>query len=507
MIKEVLPPMICFFSSFKYSKFLIKSLVFLVFSLFFLASPRAERVLDEQEVMARVLTRNLSVLATSYSPEMAKTLIDQAKSRFDTLISGQAYYNLDQSDQQSIVFGTDNRQLLWQAQATKRFSHGVEGSLSFSNQRDSTNSAFATNPNFYTTVLSLEVRAPLLQNRLGFSDRHSVKVAENQVETTVLEGLTFLGNQAYEAMQTYWNWVAARQSVVLAQAFLTRAQDFYQKNQNKKGLGLSEETDLVAAEALVLQREAELKAAQDLALDWEKLLALLLDLPLEEKLIPKESSFTSLTKINSLEASFKEASLLRTDYLSLQSQAKEKGLQIALAKDSKLPRVDFFTSLKLNSVDPSYGGALGETFQADNPNWLAGINFSLNFENRLAKSALESSKLAKAQLLYQIKALESQMEQQIRLSLQELKLQRGQKDRYGRLVGLQKRKLRLEEEKYFQGRSSSDLIIRYQEEVLNAERLLLNASLQKKMAELQYKHAMGALIPEDKRHLPEVPLN
>jgi hypothetical protein len=134
--------------------------------------------LNEHDVILLVLKQNLKAIAAGYDPKIAQTLITQVESQFDIFISGQARYNLDRSDKAYIVLGTDNRQVLYEADAKKKFPFGMEGRIFSSNQYYSSNSPFATDPRLFEPRIGFEAKAPFLKNRFGKSDRGEVNLAK-----------------------------------------------------------------------------------------------------------------------------------------------------------------------------------------------------------------------------------------------------------------------------------------------------------------------------------------
>lgn len=466
------------------------------------APSRADLRLDQDDVILIVLRQNLDVLAASYDPKIASTFITEVKSRFDTLINGQARYNMDRSAQQSIVFGTDNRQILYEAAAAKNFPFGLESRVSLSNQQDTTNTAFATDPSFFETRLTFELRAPFLRNRFGKSDRGDVKLAQAQEKVSEQSALNQLDEQSYQAVRTYWNLVASYYYLSLSKKFLKRAQDFLQVTQDKKVIGLSEDPDVLAAEALVEQRRVEILRAENLIKDFSDQLRTQLNLNLSEKIKPTEELFTKF-KIPSKAEVFEAALRNRNDYQALLREADARDIQIAVAKDQKLPNLDLFTSLELNSVDPAYNTVLGETFSGQNPNWFVGVDFDLFFENRFAKSALNRAQLEKARLLVNIKNLENNISLTIFEALREYQLQRKETFKFGKISGLQRQRVEIEEKNYLQGRSSSDVIVRFQTDWLDAEKQRLDSELREKLASVDLRRITATLIPEELKKLPK----
>jgi outer membrane protein TolC len=299
----------------------------------------------------------------------------------------------------------------------------------------------------------------------------------------------------------YWRLVASHHFLKVSKQFLARANDFLRVTRDKLHIGLSEDPDILAAQALAEERQVEILRAENFIKDFEERLRNHLNLSQSEKIVPTDKLFAK-ADIPSEVQIFETALKNRNDYQALLQEAEAKDIKIAVAKDQKLPNLDLFTSLELNSVDPSYGTALGQTFSAQNPNWVVGAQFGLSFENRQAKGELERGKLEKAQLLVNIKNLENDISTDIFEALRELKLQWQETIKYGKIADLQQRKLEVEEKNYLQGRSSSDIIVRFQTDWLDAEKKQLESELREKLSDVDLRRMMSILIPENLKKLP-----
>ncbi len=458
-------------------------------------------VLEEADVINGILRQNLVVLSRYYDPQIAATLITEAKSQFDTQIGGVVSYQLDQSDKPNIVLGTDNRVIIYEAEASKKIPYGVQGSIGLSNQRETTNSAFATDPEFFETILSFGVRAPFLKNRFGKSDRGRVSLAKTQKEVSTQDALASVEDQVYQALTNYWTLVAAQDFLKVGYRFLKMAQDFLMVTQHKKILGLSEDPDILAAQAQVEERNVEILRAKNLIKDLQEEMANRLDLRSSDPLETKDA-LAFVPHAFTREEGLQIALSRRNDYLALLTEAKAKDIEISIAKDQKWPSLDLLTSLELNSVDPSYGTVLGQTFSGQNPNWTVGVDFNLFFENRLARSVLTRTQLERARLLLGIKDLENRIVLEIDESMRELQLQKDERKKFTQISDLERKKLDIENKNYFLGRSSSDIITRFQNDYLDAEKNRLEALLREKLAWLDLRRSISTLIPLEQKKIP-----
>jgi outer membrane protein TolC len=117
-------------------------------------------------------------------------------------------------------------------------------------------------------------------------------------------------------------------------------------------------------------------------------------------------------------------------------------------------------------------------------------------ENRQAKGEFESAKLEKAKYILLLKKAERQILTQINNRVMQVNTAIERAATNKEVVKLQGKKLKAEERSFQFGRSSSDLLIRYQEDLLEA-RLALAASLYEyKLALIDLKLTQNALLDE-----------
>ncbi|HEX5034798.1 MAG TPA: TolC family protein [bacterium] len=455
--------------------------------------------LGEAEVIQWVIQRNLGIQAVSYDAPIAGTDVTKIEGLFDTNVKAEAYFQLDRSDKTSIVFGTDNRTVLYDVRAEKRFPVGVQGALVLTNRRDTTNSEFATDPAFFETILRAEVQGNLLRNRFGKSDKAQIALAKANERVVAEQALSFAEQRVAEALTQYWNWVAAGNYYQVARRFAKSAQDFVRNTTDKKTLGLAEETDTLGSQAQYVERQAEADRARNIQVDAEKRLRYMLDAAGEDPWTAKDplrSPHRTLVREDLLA----QALASRPEYLALKREAEARDIQIILAKDQTWPALDLYTSLETNAVDPGYGQVLGETFSFQNPNWVIGARFNIAIENRIAKGELERGKLEKARVLILMKEMENLIALQIDEQIRQVRLQQKEVANYTEAARLQNAKVQAEMEKFNLGRSDSDTIVRFNDDAIAAERRRLEAELRYRLAWVDLRKATGALLPPQLRN-------
>lgn len=459
-----------------------------------LAVQATERLeLTEAKVLALALEKNLGVQIASLDQQIGTTGIQAAKGAFDTLLELEVDHLIDKSDQATTIFGTDNRTTNFNFGVSRLLPSGTRAALEWQNKRESTNSVFATLNPYYESIMSLSVEQPLLQNFLGMQDRGTVTLAKNQADSVAALADHRTRAAILQVLVDYWNWITQAQLTSVARRSVQEAHTFERLAFEKESLGLYEATDVLAAQAGRLQMENQLADAIRATEDARGRLLRGLNLIPETTLVSSET-ITAKPKLPSLADELSLALAGRSDYLAVRTQVEEKRLSLQLAKNRRWPELDLVASLQLNGINAAYGSGLSEISSADHPSYFIGANFKWPIENRLARSKAKRTELEKMRVLLELKQLENQITQEVEEQWRAMETTLQQVTSNRRIEELQRKKWQQELAKYRTGRSSSDLVIRYQEDYLNAERITLDSLLRHQLATLGLKFATNTLV-------------
>lgn len=448
--------------------------------------------LTESRVIDLALEQNLSVLAAGEDREIAKTAIQQAKSVFDTQIHASADHLIDKRDQAIPLFGTDNRTTNFNLGAARAFPSGTRLSADWLNERNSTNSAFASiNPSYESTV-DLSIRQPILKNAFGQQDRGGVRLARKHFERIDHQSRRRVLEAVYRVLFDYWAWVSHRQNAGATSESVTQARRFEHLAGQKKIFGLYETTDVLAARANRLEMENLLTVAQRERDDAAGRLKRGLNLDADAALSSGEP--IPVGGAAGHDQARVAALANRSDYAAAKAHVEARQIEISLAKNRKWPEVDLVGSLKLNGVDSGYGNSLGEVGGADHPAYLFGGEFSWSLENRFARGEARRAEHESRKALFELKDVENQVVQEVDERWREAQSTLKQLKADREIERVQREKWVLELEKYGVGRSSSDFVIRYQEDYLAARRRTIATLFQHRMAVLGLKLAEETLV-------------
>ncbi len=449
--------------------------------------------LTEERVMVMALDQNLDVKIAHADSEISKTGIMQSKSRFDTFAHFDVNHRIDKNDQAIPVFGTNNKTTNWNLGLSKVLPTGTETSFEWQNQRESTNSAFAAiNPSF-ESALVFQIRQPLLQNVIGVLDRGAVKIAKKNYESADDFAQRQISVAVFQVLGHYWRWMADRVIVNVTERSYVEAKKFEKISEQKQEFGLHESTDVLDAKAQSLrilnalrldktQRDNTLGRLQhSLNLDDT------IEVRSNEKII-----FT--TERPHLPQAITQALEKRSDYLSVKSRLAANRIQVSLSKNQLWPELDLVASLDINGVAGAYRTATSEASSAANPAWYIGGSFLYPLENRQARSGRDRAQIEKVRSLYELKNLENQITQNVEEEWRNVITSINVVQTNRRIETLQRNKWQEELKKYRTGRSSSDIVTRFQEDYLVAERNTINSLYDHRIAVLGLRLAQNTLI-------------
>lgn len=452
--------------------------------------PARAVVVTARHVLERTYTENLRAKSIQLERDISREDVRLALSQYDPLLTGEAFYEKDTSQRATTVFGTSSSETRYSLGITQLAPSGTAVTLTFLTEKQTTNSIFATNPSLFDTRTILSISQPVLNNFFGFANRKSVALARQTQEAVATQVDSRLLDLAYANLVTYWNWYLYQQLVVVNRDAVSAARRLYQTNRQKMVIGLIEESDLNAFAANVDLTLSELYIVQGNLDAAEAPLRVALNYP-RAPLVPGREHFGPAA-LPAVETMIREALINHPEYVALKKTLAAQNISVALEEKARLPQVDLNGSLTLNGIDPAFATAV-DNIGNGNTIWQVGVNLSFPILNRQARAAYNKSKLKKAQLLYALKNLETRIIARVRKGydkyIKSLKRMRV----VANAVHNQRLKWEGEVKKYDQGRSDPDLVIRYQNDYLNAKKLYVQAQVDYQLSRLELDYARGRL--------------
>ncbi|NOX96652.1 MAG: TolC family protein [Nitrospirae bacterium] len=420
------------------------------------------------EVIQRTINNNLDVKLARFDASIKKTDLPFRKAIFDPILKGGVDYADDRSKRSSTLLGTENTRADYNLGLSKKLSRGTEIDLDFSNTRESTDSSFAAFNPSYESTLKLSLTQPLGKNRGGLIDRGGIEITKLDIKNADSASLDRIETAIADTEKAYWNLVLAYRELKIKEGMLKWAKELFNLNKERIKTGLVEETDIYASEANLRLRQLGLLIAKNEVQSAIKRLKLLMNDSTPARIMPRNKLKMEKEDIL-LEPKLREAFAHRRDYQRVKNDIKAKNIRLDMKANSRWPQIDLVGSLARNGLDARYGTAVDDIFGENNPTYFVGIKFSLPLGNRKAKSEYDRAALEKARSLVDMQKIERIIVTEVDERVRAVKVNQERAGQQLEVEKLQRLKLGEEEKKFKQGRSGSDILIRFQEDLLKAE--------------------------------------
>ncbi len=462
-------------------------------------------------VLAMALTLDDSMrIAVERSPEVRRAQADAAlagldepglRALLDPEVSAGWVHVDDRSPQLIPAFlGTRTVRDSLTGGLLQRTLIGTELGLKFqSNRADlaGTDPRFlATNPAIAMS-LGLEVRQPILKNFWGRPDRARIAQARSGAEAARLRLGRVREEVAARAGEAFLEYLAVDQEQPLRHEAVADAARLLARIAQKRRDGFAEDSDVAQAEAhLELRRlEADAASAQR-SLARLRLLAALSKTgevapTTEVSARAPDIADAPAVPVDEVEDTLRRALAARKDLAAVKAREKAVESKRRVAVLQKLPSVGLLGSIGYAGLSDAYGASFSDLGGFGHRVYAAGVQASVPLgsrRERIPVQAIDSE-------LEAVRAERAAMEERIRLevqaALEQAAFARRRAEAAGRLVELSQNKLSAEEKNYARGRSSTEILIRFAEEVRQARREQLRARVDLARTALALRLASG----------------
>ncbi len=484
--------------------------------------PGNSLALSLRDVVMRTLVSNLAIEVEGFNSKVKAENVIDGESKFDATFE----INLSEEEevrQQSNAFSSPvksrNKSHNWDFSLTQKLVTGADYKLSFTNDRNRTNSVTAgLNPSYFTEMV-FSLTQPLLKNFGIDLTKRNIYIANNEVnisdyvfEDKVIDIISDVEN-------VYWDLVFSIEDLAVKKKSLERARNLERQVKAQVAVGTMAEIETLQAQSEVASRDESLLVAQDLIQDNEDILKNILNIDYgsEEGLkaiYPSDRPEMVADEINLYQA-IKDTLLNRPDYLGKKKELENKNILVKFRENQLYPTVDLFGTMGLNGLSGDaitvnsgtfqgrskyggdYGTALSDSLTGKFYNWEVGIKLSYPLGNRSAKAQLSASRLEKAQLILSIKDLEKSIIVEVREAVRQLKtdLKRINATRIARKLA--EEKLKAEEKKFEVGLSTSFSVLEFQEDLAEEQSNEIKALIDFKKSKIRLRQVMATTLKEN----------
>jgi len=424
--------------------------------------------LSLEEVSFMALESNLDVQIARFDAHAAQNDLDAALSIFDTYFTAQASYASDQFKKASSLMGSRSIETNYGVGFSKLLPTGTTLGLDLAHSRTHTNSSFASTNPAHEATATISLKQSLGKNFFGLIDRTNITITKLDIENAEWTSLDRIETALADVQKAYWKLAYLGEEVAVMRDMHAKAQELLQVYDKKRVFGLIEDPDYYGAQANVAKRQNNLLSAIDAVHAARNHLLLLLNQDGRQVRITPKDPIALVSEEVDLNEALRRAIANRRDYKKALNTVKMKNLDLVIKKNSMWPEIDLEASFARNGLNSAYEKAWEGISKENNPQYFAGVTFKVPLENRKAKSELSTAKIEQAKALLELKVTERKIFTEINDLVLKVKVNIGRVLTRKRVAELETKKLEAEEKRFRVGRSASDVLIRYQEDVLLA---------------------------------------
>lgn len=456
-------------------------------------------------VLAMTLSLNDAMrIAVERSPEVRRAQADAALAGLDepglrALLDPEitaGWVHMDDQSPQLIpqIFGTRTVRDSLNAGILQKTLIGTDLGLVFRSDRTDNDSKFKPLNPSVAMSLGLEVRQPILKDFWGRPDRARIAQARAGVEAAGFRLARVREEVAARAGDAYLEFLAVDQEQALRRDAVQDAERLLDRVRQKRRDGFAEDSDVAQADANLELRRLEAESALlQRSLARLRLIAAMSKSGEVDPAMEIEATLPGSVPA-SRPAAVGEALAMRKDLAAVRARERSLESKRRFATLQKLPSVGLMGSLGYAGLSGAYGAAFGDLGAFGHPIVAAGIQASVPLGNRRAQIPF----LAVEGELEGAHAERAALEERVRLELlaaqEQMNFAGRRLEAAGRLVELFEAKRQAEEKNYARGRSSTEILIRFAEEVRQARREQLRARVDVLRAALSLRLAGGDLF-------------
>ena len=362
--------------------------------------------LSLEDVTKLALANSLDIQIAQFDAYISRVSLKKEESVFDTFLNTAISFKRDKQMQPSTVFGTETKQHEFSVGVEKKTPTGTTISLDATGTKNRSNSIFSTLNPYNEALLGLSITQELGKNFFGLADRSKIKITKIDIENSEFSSLDDIERVLCDAQRSYWNLVLREEELAIKKDMLKEAEKLYKIYQDKYSLGLVEESELLAVEALVHTRGSSLAIARlERNTAKNNLLFLINKGDFEQEIIPKERLEGYTSEVN-LHQALAKAIQYRRDYKRTNNEIEKNNIDIVVKKNALWPQIDLEASLNRNSLNSNRGRAWEGIGKNSNDEVFVGLSFKISLENNEAKAELKGARFQKKRILLKLKRIE-----------------------------------------------------------------------------------------------------
>jgi len=456
--------------------------------------------IDLARAVRLALEKNFEIRVDSYSPLLAAARIREARGVFDP----EFRFDWEWGAGEPLEFGTGalgvERVIAAPESRSESITAGVGGLLAPGTTWDLSTEVLrqeTQGPESFQTFAGLRVAQPLFRGFGSDVNLAPIRIARIAHAESVWQFRNTVMDVVTRTALIYHDLLFARENLEVELRSRSLAQRLLDDNTQRADIGVMSPLDVTGARAEVAAREEGVILARRSVRDNENFLKQLvtdevqkiLGRPVEPRTVPRLDP-----PVEDVVVAIGRALEWRPDYRQALLDLGRRSLNIVVARDGVLPRIDLTASFGVNGLDRSLADSIQRTIDQEGPEWTVGAVVRVPIGNRGPRARRDTAELERAQALVSLKRLEQDIVVTVDNALGQIETgrQRIEATRQARLLA--RERLDAEEEKLRAGTSTTFVVLELQKDLATAEAAELRALADYNKAVITFDREIGATL-------------
>lgn len=465
-----------------------------------------------KEFVAQLRKENQSIASKRTAQEIAATGIPRARAAYDTVATVAAtrsesrqkstYEEILSRDQPTSEYTRDGNDYSVGLSQLLPTGATIEAKTSLSRFITSVDQVDPDRPSGVDNnrgTVSVSLTQPLLKDFGPSVTNARIRVAEIESKGALASSLEVESNVVVEGILGYLDLIVAQQRVTAARERISNGERLLSEAQALARQGRLAEADVWEVESALDRYRSAFSESEHARYERANKLATMMMRVNKEpaaQLRAMESLPATFSNIPSLESALQVAMDRREDLRRAKFDLEREGIQLAYAKNQRLPRLDLVATYGINGLEFSASRAMSYSRMEDYPNWTLGLQLTFPLENRQAKADFAAASLRQKDALLALKALEVGITNDVDTSI---KLRQSALERWGwwqASAAREAQHVSVEREKFRAGRSDIREVLLREERLINAQLAAIEQQASVVKAEALLQASQGVLLEQ-----------
>lgn len=355
--------------------------------------------LTVEETLMRALANNPDIQMVSYDPSIAQEEIQKALGDFDLTSFGRYNYEDQDNPTDSIFLGGQSNSRIFETGIKQKNTHGTEWSTSYvltRNWDDLTTHYLSTR---MEPMMAVQLRQPLLRDGGQEVNLAGVDISKLNYRIALASFRQRTEEMATQVAGAYWYLWQARKDLEVQNWLLDKTAESLKTIQDREGIDATTMHIEQAQVALHSRQSSLLELQKRLDDIQDALRQLLSDTQLnilsDLQLIPVSDPIYSLPQIEERQAIGEAVAshpLIQQAKLGIEISE----INITVAENQRMPRLDLVASARAQGLDESYGPAHDQLGGGDYVSYAVGVAFEYPLGNKQREAELRKRRLERA---------------------------------------------------------------------------------------------------------------